>query len=41
MIVTGVAYCNVASGDETVRNIKKWPAKREANHDKVCISSRA
>lgn len=35
LIGTGVAYCNVATGEETVRWIQKWPGKANAVENKV------
>ncbi|CAO2657916.1 Nn.00g071760.m01.CDS01 [Neocucurbitaria sp. VM-36] len=35
MTCTGVAYCNVATGSDTVRHIQKWPGRTQANENKV------
>jgi hypothetical protein len=35
LIGTGVAFCNVATGEETVRWIQKWPGKAGAVENKV------
>jgi hypothetical protein len=32
---TGVAYCNVSTGEETVRWIQKWPGRSNAVENKV------
>lgn len=32
---TGVAYCNVATGEETVRWLQKWPGRANAIENKV------
>lgn len=32
---TGVAFCNVATGEETVRCIQKWPGRMNAVENKV------
>lgn len=34
-IGTGVAYCNVATGEETVRWIQQWPGRANAVENKV------
>jgi hypothetical protein len=36
---TGVAYCNVATGSDTVRHIQKWPGRTQANENKVRLDS--
>src|SRR5438477_318431 len=33
---TGVAFCNVATGEETVRWLQKWPGRANAVENKVC-----
>jgi hypothetical protein len=33
---TGVAFCNVATGEETVRWLQKWPGRSNAVENKVC-----
>ncbi|KAH7088370.1 hypothetical protein FB567DRAFT_494604 [Paraphoma chrysanthemicola] len=35
MTCTGVAYCNVATGSDTVRHIQRWPGRTQANENKV------
>lgn len=35
MTCTGVAYCNVATGADTVRHIQRWPGRTQANENKV------
>ncbi|KAI8933611.1 hypothetical protein NX059_009339 [Plenodomus lindquistii] len=35
MTCTGVAYCNVATGSDTVRHIQRWPGRMQANENKV------
>lgn len=35
---TGVAYCNVATGSDTVRHIQKWPGRTQANENKVRLN---
>jgi len=32
---TGVAYCNVATGSDSVRHIQRWPGRTQANENKV------
>jgi hypothetical protein len=32
---TGVAFCNVATGEETVRWLQKWPGRANAVENKV------
>jgi hypothetical protein len=34
-IGTGVAFCNVATGEETVRWLQKWPGRSNAVENKV------
>jgi hypothetical protein len=36
-IGTGVAFCNVATGEETVRWLQKWPGRANAVENKVCF----
>ncbi|KAG9188090.1 hypothetical protein G6011_02013 [Alternaria panax] len=35
MTCTGVAYCNVATGSDSVRHIQRWPGRTQANENKV------
>lgn len=35
LVGTGVAYCNVATGSDTVRHIQRWPGRTQANENKV------
>lgn len=35
MTCTGVAYCNVAAGNDIVRHIQRWPGRTQANENKV------
>ncbi|KAH9863883.1 hypothetical protein J1614_009815 [Plenodomus biglobosus] len=35
MTCTGVAYCNIATGSDTVRHIQRWPGRMQANENKV------
>ncbi|KAH7394392.1 hypothetical protein BKA66DRAFT_411060 [Pyrenochaeta sp. MPI-SDFR-AT-0127] len=35
MTCTGVAYCNVSTGADTVRHIQRWPGRTQANENKV------
>ncbi|KAJ8109602.1 hypothetical protein OPT61_g7339 [Boeremia exigua] len=35
MTCTGVAYCNMSTGSDTVRHIQRWPGRTQANENKV------
>ncbi|KAF2125577.1 hypothetical protein P153DRAFT_400379 [Dothidotthia symphoricarpi CBS 119687] len=35
MTCTGVSYCNLSIGNETVRWVQKWPGRFQANENKV------
>ncbi|KAF2691612.1 hypothetical protein K458DRAFT_438019 [Lentithecium fluviatile CBS 122367] len=35
MTCTGVAYCNVATGNDNVRHLQRWPGRMMANENKV------
>ena len=35
-IGTGVAFCNVATGEETIRWLQRWPGRANAVENKVC-----
>jgi hypothetical protein len=32
---TGVAFCNISTGEETVRWLQKWPGRANAVENKV------